>query len=134
MYEYMCEIVRVVDGDTVDVNINLGFGIWKYNERIRLYGIDTPETRTKDLVEKKFGNLATDFVKKMMPIGSKQTLITIYDKAGKFGRFFGTFKLEDGTIVNELLIDNHLAVRYHGQNKTDVREKHIINRDYIEHV
>ena len=53
MYEYNCKIVRVVDGDTVDVDIDLGFGLWIHNERIRMYGIDTPESRTRDLVEKK---------------------------------------------------------------------------------
>ena len=58
MYEYKCEIVRVVDGDTVDVNIDLGFGIWMRNERVRLYGIDTPESRTRDKTEKVFGKLA----------------------------------------------------------------------------
>ena len=53
MYEYKCEIVKIVDGDTIDVNIDLGFGTWIHNERIRLYGIDTPESRTRDLEEKK---------------------------------------------------------------------------------
>lgn len=55
MYEYNCNIVRVVDGDTVDVDIDLGFGIWVRNERVRLYGIDTPESRTRDLREKFYG-------------------------------------------------------------------------------
>ena len=52
MYEYKCKIDRVVDGDTVDVDIDLGFGIWLRKERVRLYGIDTPECRTRDLEEK----------------------------------------------------------------------------------
>ena len=52
MYEYNCNIVKVVDGDTVDVDIDLGFGIWLRNERVRLYGIDTPECRTRDPEEK----------------------------------------------------------------------------------
>ena len=55
MHEYRCTIRRVVDGDTVDVDIDLGFGIWVRNERVRLYGIDTPESRTRDLEEKKCG-------------------------------------------------------------------------------
>ena len=62
MFEYNCKIVRVVDGDTVDVNIDLGFGLWIHKERIRLYGIDTPESRTRDLVEKKYGLFAKKFV------------------------------------------------------------------------
>ena len=54
MYEYKCKIVKVIDGDTVDVDIDLGFGVWLHKERIRLYGIDTPESRTRDLEEKEF--------------------------------------------------------------------------------
>ena len=55
MYEYKCNIVKVIDGDTVDVDIDLGFGIWMKDERVRIMGIDTPESRTRDLLEKKFG-------------------------------------------------------------------------------
>ena len=61
MYEYRCSIVKVIDGDTVDVDIDLGFGVWMTNERVRLYGIDTPESRTRDLDEKKYGLLAKRF-------------------------------------------------------------------------
>ena len=63
MYEYRVKIVRVVDGDTVDVDIDLGFGVWLKKQRVRLYGIDTPESRTRDLVEKRFGNMAKDYLK-----------------------------------------------------------------------
>ena len=55
MYEYRCTVVKIVDGDTVDVDIDLGFGVWMKKQRIRMYGIDTPESRTRDLEEKKFG-------------------------------------------------------------------------------
>ena len=55
MYEYKCKIVKVVDGDTVDVDIDLGFGCWLKDERVRVMGIDTPESRTSDKVEKIFG-------------------------------------------------------------------------------
>ena len=55
MYEYKCKIRKVVDGDTVDVDIDLGFGVWLRKQRVRLVGIDTPESRTKDLEEKKYG-------------------------------------------------------------------------------
>ena len=56
MYTYKCKILRVVDGDTVDVDIDLGFGVWRHKERIRIFGLDTPESRTRDKVEKVFGN------------------------------------------------------------------------------
>ena len=60
MHEYRVNIVKVVDGDTVDVDIDLGFGIWMKNERVRLFGIDTPESRTRDLEEKKYGLAAKE--------------------------------------------------------------------------
>ena len=63
MYEYRAKIRRVVDGDTVDVDIDLGFGVWLKKQRVRLYGIDTPESRTRDLDEKKFGLMAKEFLK-----------------------------------------------------------------------
>ena len=62
MYQYNCRIVRVVDGDTVDVDIDLGFDVWLKKQRIRLYGVDTPESRTRDLEEKKHGLMAKKFV------------------------------------------------------------------------
>ena len=96
MYEYNCKIVRVVDGDTVDVDIDLGFGIWIQNERIRLYAIDTPESRTRDSMEKIFGKMASAIVEKFLPLGSIQILQTVQDKAGKFGRVLGKFKIFDG--------------------------------------
>jgi endonuclease YncB( thermonuclease family) len=58
MYEYRCQILRVVDGDTADIDIDLGFGVWMRKQRVRLYGVDTPESRTRDLEEKKFGMMA----------------------------------------------------------------------------
>ena len=84
MYEYRCKIVKVIDGDTVDVDIDLGFGVWLHKERIRLYGIDTPESRTRDLEEKKYGLMAKDLVLTLMPVGSMQTLITEKDKSVEY--------------------------------------------------
>jgi|TARA_R110000772_G_scaffold103511_1_gene204497 micrococcal nuclease len=136
MYEYNCKIVRVVDGDTVDVDIDLGFGMWMHKERIRLYGIDTPESRTRDLVEKKFGYLAKDMVESFLPVGSIQTLVTVQDKSGKFGRILGKFKIYDGkedrqTTLNEWMIDNHYAVAYLGQSKEAIAHEHIINYEKV---
>ena len=70
MFEYNCKIVRVVDGDTVDVDIDLGFDVWLKKQRIRLYGVDTPESRTRDLEEKKYGFAAKAVVEKHIPVGS----------------------------------------------------------------
>ena len=60
MYEYRCNIVKVIDGDTGDVDIDLGFGVWLRDQRVRLYGIDTPESRTSDPFEKQYGKAATE--------------------------------------------------------------------------
>ena len=70
MYEYKCKILRVVDGDTVDVDIDLGFGVWMHKERVRMMGIDTPESRTRDKVEKLFGLASKDKLKSMLPARS----------------------------------------------------------------
>ena len=143
MYEYRCKIRRVVDGDTVDVDIDLGFGMWIHNERIRLYGVDTPESRTRDLEEKKYGLLAKSFVLKYLPEGSYQTLVTVKDKAGKFGRVLGKFKVELGedagginspldlAFLNDLLVQTHNAVAYHGQSKQEIAEEHLKNRKLV---
>ena len=133
MYEYSCKIVRVVDGDTVDVDIDLGFGVWMHNERVRLHGIDTPESRTRDLEEKKFGLLAKDQVKHFLPEGSIQTLVTVKDKVGKFGRILGKFKIEDHqyptpTTINEWMIRHHHAAPYFGQSKDEIAQIHLDNR------
>ena len=136
MYEYRCKIVKVIDGDTVDVDIDLGFGVWLHKERVRLYGIDTPESRTRDLEEKKYGLMAKELVQTLMPVGSTQTLITEKDKSGKFGRILGKFKVHEPhldryVILNEFMIDNWYGVRYYGQSKQKIAEEHLKNREKL---
>jgi micrococcal nuclease len=131
MYEYRCKILRVIDGDTADVDIDLGFGVWMHKERVRFHGIDTPESRTRDLVEKKYGLAAKAFVQKYLPKGSAQTLVTQKDGTGKFGRILGKFKLDDGTMLGELMIQEGHAVEYHGQSKEEIAEAHIKNREIV---
>tara|TARA_R110001606_G_scaffold96378_3_gene213480 strand:- start:1779 stop:2186 length:408 start_codon:yes stop_codon:yes gene_type:complete len=129
MYEYRVKIVKVVDGDTVDVDIDLGFGTWLKKQRVRLYGIDTPESRTRDLEEKKFGLMAKKFLKEKLSNGA--ILKTHKDGKGKFGRILGEFiTIEDEARVNvnELLITENHAVAYHGQSKEDIAEQHLKNR------
>ena len=132
MYEYRTKVVRVVDGDTVDVDIDLGFGVWLRKARVRLYGVDTPESRTRDKEEKKYGLAAKAFLKKSL--GTNPILKTTKDGKGKFGRILGEFLVEhpEATInINELLIDNHHAVRYMGQSKDDIAEQHLVNRELV---
>jgi len=140
MYEYQCKIVRVVDGDTVDVDIDLGFGTWMKKQRIRLYGIDTPESRTRDLEEKKYGIMAKEIVKKYIPEGSTQILRTKKDKAGKYGRILGEFVVAElatgrtaphGVTLNKWMIENHYGVTYTGQSKDDIAEQHLRNRELV---
>ena len=130
MYEYKCKLVKVVDGDTIDVDIDLGFGVWMRNQRIRLYGIDTPESRTSDKVEKVYGNAAKDFLVNWTDAGDL-TLKTFKDGKGKFGRILGEIWFGGTYNINQILVDNHHAVRYHGQSKEEIEEEHILNRDKV---
>ena len=131
MYEYRIKIVKVRDGDTVDVDIDLGFGVWLKKERVRLFGIDTPESRTRDKEEKKFGLLAKEYLKASLKKGTP-ILRTRKDKTGKFGRILGELLYidnEDSYVnINEKMIEEAQAVAYHGQSKDDIEAQHLLNR------
>ncbi len=132
MFEYRAVVNRIVDGDTTDLDIDLGFGIWQHKVRIRLQGVDTPECRTRDLTEKVYGLMAKDFVIANIPVGSEVTVQTSLDKKGKFGRILGVIMYDNGTKnLNEDLINGHLAVRYEGQSKALIEEAHILNRTFL---
>ena len=128
MYEYKCKVTRVVDGDTVDVIIDLGFDI-SYSSRVRLFGIDTPESRTRDKDEKARGLISKDFLKSYLD-KSGVVIRTRKDKKGKFGRILGEMVVEDINI-NELMIKEHHAVKYHGQSKDDIEAEHLVNRQTL---
>lgn len=130
MYEYRCKVSRVVDGDTVDVDIDLGFGVWLHKERVRIIGIDTPESRTRDKEEKKYGLAAKAFVKDFFRIGDVILTTKKYDAKGKFGRILGDFKC-NGRTLSKVMIEMHHAVEYHGQSKEDIREAHLANRKLV---
>ena len=135
MYEYKCKVLRIVDGDTVDIDIDLGFGIWMHRERVRIMGIDTPESRTRDKVEKTFGLASKARLKDMLPIGSIQILKTEIDrsgedKKGKFGRILGDFLIDDRR-VTEILVEEGHAVAYFGGSKEEIAAKHLVNRDKL---
>ena len=133
MYEYKCKILRVVDGDTVDVDIDLGFGMWMHKERVRMMGIDTPESRTRDKVEKAFGLASKDRLKELLPIGSISVLKTEIDRSGedsrgKFGRVLGDFITDDDRRCTDILIEEGHAVAYFGGSKDEVDAQHMANR------
>lgn len=127
MHEYKATMLRIVDGDTVDVDIDLGFGVWLRKQRIRLFGIDTPESRTRDLVEKKYGLLSKEFLKTQLKEGKIVIKTHKDEETGKFGRILGEIFV-DGVNVNQLMCDEGHAVLYEGQNKADIEDLHIRNR------
>ncbi len=132
MYQYKATIIKIVDGDTVDVDIDLGFEVWLKNQRIRLYGIDTPESRTSDKTEKIFGKLAAAKVIEFCPVGSEIILQTKTDDSrGKYGRILGELVTKDGVNVNTFLVDNAYAVSYFGMSKADIAQKQLDNRQII---
>jgi micrococcal nuclease len=131
MYEYKCKVNKVIDGDTVDVDIDLGFGVVLTDERVRIMGIDTPESRTRDKVEKLFGLASKKRLKELL---SKHCVLKTEinkngeDMKGKFGRVLGDFVAMDGRMITDILIEEGYAVSYHGQSKDDVHEAHLANR------
>ena len=130
MYEYSCKVKRVVDGDTVDVVLDLGFDV-SYSTRVRLYGIDTPESRTRNKDEKARGKMAGTFLKEAIEDGEKVVIQTkLKDSKGKYGRVLGDVVVDDINI-NKLMVECHLAVAYHGQSKKDVEAEHMKNRDIL---
>ena len=132
--EFHVSITKIVDGDTVDVDIDLGFGVWMRKQRIRMYGIDTPESRTRDLEEKKYGLAAKDFLTSLLDDEGGIVLKTHKDGKGKFGRILGelwrTTNYADQSI-NDYMIEKHHAVRYMGQSKDDIEEQHLENRKHV---
>ena len=130
MYEYGCQVTRVVDGDTIDVDLDLGFDII-YKCRVRLYGIDTPESRTRNKDEKVRGKLAAKFLQDAISNGKNVILQTqLKDSKGKFGRVLASVVVDEINI-NQQMVTNHLAVRYEGQSKKDIQLEHLKNRDIL---
>jgi len=132
--EYDVKVIKVVDGDTVDVDIDLGFGVTLTDERVRIMGIDTPESRTSDKVEDLFGEAAKARLKELMINGGK--LITTEDRKGedmkgKFGRILGDFKVDyNGEMkkVTEIMEEEGHCVPYFGGSKDDTASAHMVNR------
>jgi len=115
-YYYNCTLDRVIDGDTIDVNIDLGFNVVLSKQRVRLHGIDTPESRTRDLAEKKLGLEAKARLIELC--GENLQLLSL--GKGKYGRILGIPHTTDGEDICQILIKEGHAVEYYGGKKSKV--------------
>ena len=129
LYEYMATIDRVVDGDTVDMVIDQGFHTLR-KQRCRVAGIDTPEVRTRDPMERKYGIRAYDRVCELLQEGVKYHVRI--DRLDKYGRALATIHVDHTKTLASILIEERLAVRYDGQNKDEIRAAHRANWAYLE--
>ena len=118
MYEYRCNLVKIIDGDTIDVDLDLGFAVVLKKQRIRLYGINTPESRTRDLEEKKYGLAAKARLRELLEEADTISIKTEIDKKArrKYGRILGTVMVGT-TNINSLLVDEGHAIAYYGGTK-----------------
>ena len=138
-YEYNATVTEVVDGDTIVIDIDLGFDVMFTKQKVRLLGVDTPESRTSDKVEKVFGVASKDFVKKFVAGCKSKVIIRTHISEGtddsgreKFGRLLGEIiNPETKEVLNEQLIAKNYAVRYMGENKLAVKDQHMANRKLL---
>ena len=130
-YSYRVKsIKKIIDGDTFDCILDLGFDVL-LEARVRMMGIDTPESRTRDLEEKKFGLLAKEYL--IMKLEAEDLIVTteVDNEKGKFGRILG-WVWADGVNINQQMIDENMAVAYHGQSKDDIEQAHLNNRTILQ--
>ena len=114
MYTYNAKLDRVVDGDTVDALVDLGFDTWK-KVRIRMYGMNAPESRTRDLEEKARGLAAKDRLAEILELENEGEFILVSHGVGKYGRCLGEIFINPGDdSVNNLLISEGHATEYYG--------------------
>ena len=134
MYTYKCTVTKIIDGDTIDVDIHLGFDVVLTKQRIRLMGIDTPESRTRNLEEKARGLLSKKYMIDKCPVGSSITLKSL--DRGKFGRILGEIweaGIDSTTVepLNKRMITDGFAVEYYGGSKDDLEAQHMKNKEIL---
>ncbi len=115
-YFYKCDLERVIDGDTIDVTLNLGFDVQLKKQRLRLHGIDTPESRTRNLAEKALGLAAKD---RLIELCGQEIMIESLGR-GKYGRILAVPYTVDNENICEMLIKEGHAVEYFGGKKVKV--------------
>jgi micrococcal nuclease len=128
MYFYKAICRRVIDGDTIEVDIDLGCNTWIHVESVRLYGIDTPETRSKDLLHKQAGLLVKEYLKSELE-GKELFIRTHKDKEGKFGRYLvEVFETETSVMsINQSLLDSGIARIYTNNTTTPWEQSKLLS-------
>ena len=131
MYEYKATVKRIIDGDSLVLDIDLGFYMFMNETKIRLYGLDTPEMTSEDPLLRLQAVLATRYLFDNLQVGEKVTIKTVLDKREKYGRLLATVFTNDGLNINEGLIQNKLAVSYHNLTRDEQIQKHYENQEYL---
>jgi micrococcal nuclease len=131
MYEYKATVKRVIDGDSIVLDIDLGFYMAMNETKIRLYGLDTPEMNSDDPLLRLQAVLATRYLYDNLPVGSKVIIKTILDKREKYGRLLATIFTKEGLNINEGLLENKLAISYKDLTREEQIQKHYENQQYL---
>ena len=136
MTDYKAKVTRVLDGDTFDCTLDLGFDIY-LKQRCRMTGMDTPESRTRDKEEKYRGLLSKAYLKDLLKTAKNNVILRCDDddETGKFGRVLAVviYIKEDGSELNlnKEMIDKGYAVEYKGQSKDDIKDEHLANKQKL---
>ena len=131
MYEYKATVKRIIDGDSLVLDIDLGFYMFMNETKIRLYGLDTPEMTSEDPLLRLQAIMATRYLFDNLNIGEKVIIKTVLDKREKYGRLLATIITKEGLNINEGLIQNKLAVTYHNLTREEQIQKHYENQEYL---
>lgn len=131
LYTYQCIIKRIIDADSIEVDIDLGFDTWLHNEQLRLSHIDCPEIRTRDLIEKEFGYLAKRRVEELLPIGSKFILYSNEYRNGGFGRILGDIQISETKKLTDILLEERHGVIWNPQGKELMAHQALENRKWL---
>ena len=136
MTDYKAKVTRVLDGDTFDCTLDLGFDIY-LKQRCRMTGMDTPESRTRDKEEKYRGLLSKAYLKDLLKTAKNNVILRCDDddETGKFGRVLADviYIKEDGSELNlnKEMINKGYAVEYKGQSKDDIKDEHLANKQKL---
>lgn len=131
MYEYKATVKRIIDGDSLVLDIDLGFYMFMNETKIRLYGLDTPEMNSEDPLLRLQAIMATRYLFDNLQVGEKVVIKTFLDKREKYGRLLATIIKKDGLNINEGLIQNKLAISYHNLTREEQIQKHYENQQYL---